>query len=177
MQTLPREIACSPIHPFFPWTSAINTMMQREILWSKWDRDRPFVINLCICCIIILWAERDHTFCSLPHQPPLPICPRSRIVLLLLPRRFISVPPPFKFDWCQGTEHCTHETWQARIIQTTPTSPTLISLHGSNCTASNTIMTLLTNSRWLAKICVWRISSSLSPTTSRLCLGMTILDK
>ena len=174
MQTRPRKIACSPIHPFFPWKSAINTMMQRAILWFKCDLDRPFVINWYICCIIILWAERDHSFCSLPHEPPLPICPQARI-LLLLPRIFISVPPPFKFYWCQGTAHCTHDTCQARIIQPTPTSPTSTSLHGSSCTASHTMMLLLPNSIWLAKICVCSISSSLSPTTLRLCFGMKVL--
>ena len=174
MQTRPRETACFPLHPFFLWTRAIKPVMQRASLWCKCDRDRPFVFNWFICCIIILRADRDHSFCSLPHQPPLPICPRAGI-LLLLPRRFISSPPPSKFNWCQGTAHCTQETFQTMIIQPTPTSLTSTSLHGSSCTASHTMMSLLPNSRWLAKICVWRISSSLSPTTSSLWLGMKIL--
>ena len=147
MQTRPRKIACSPLYPFFPWTSAINPVMQRAslwwkeqafdanskpvmqiaIMWCKYDRDRPSVINWCICCIIIFWAECDHTFYSLSHQPPLQICPRA-LILLLLPHRFISTPPPFKSDWCQGTKHCTHDTCQARIIQPTLTSPTSTSL-------------------------------------------------
>ena len=153
MQTQPRERACSPLHPFFPWTSAINPVIQIESLWCKeqacdakskpvmqiFDHDRPFIINWCICCIIILRAERDHTFCSLPHQPPQPICPRARI-LLLLPRRFISAPPPLKFYWCQGTAYCTHETCQARRTQQTLTSLTSTSLYGLNCTASHTMM-------------------------------------
>ena len=158
MQKRPREIYCSHIQPFFPWTSAINPMMQRASMWCKCDRDRPFLINWCICCIIILWDELDNTFWSLSHQPPLPICPWARI-LLLLPRRFISAPPPFNFDWCQGTSHCTHVTCQARIIQQTLTSPTSTSLHGSSCTASHTMISLLPNSIWLEKICVWRISA------------------
>ena len=174
MQTWPRETACSPIHPFFPWKSAINPVMQRASLWCKCNRNRTFVINWRIFFIIILRSERDHTFYSLPHQPPLPIFPRAQI-LLLLTRIFISAPPPFKLYCCQGTAHCTHETCQARIIQPTPTFPTSTSLHSLSFTASHTIMSLLPNSIWLANICVWRISSSLSPTTSRLYLGMKII--
>ena len=120
-------------------------------------------------------ASQAWSYLLLSAPPtPLPICPRERI-LLLLPHRFISAPPPFKFDWCQGTAHCTHKTCQARLIQPTPTSPTSTSLDGSSCTSSHTMMPLLPNSRLLAKICVWMISISLSPTTSRLCLGMKIL--
>ena len=130
------------------YDAKIKPVMQRASMWCKWDHDRPFVINWCICCIIILQGELDHTFCSLPHQTPLPICPWAQI-LLLLPRRFIYAPPPFKFDWCQGTAHCTHDTCQARIIQPTPTSPTFTYLHGSSCTASHTMMSLLPNSRLL----------------------------
>ena len=156
------------------YDAKIKPVIQRASMWCKRDRNRPFVINWCICCIIILRADLDHNSWSLSHQPPLPIYPWERI-LLLLPRIFISVPPPFKFDWCQGTAHCTHETCQARIIQPTPTSPTSTSIHGSICTDSHTTMSLLPNSRWLEKICVCRISSSLSSTTSRLCLGMKIL--
>ena len=99
----------------------IKPVMQRASLWCKYDRDCPFVINWCICCIIILRDDLDHNFWSLPHQPSLLICPWA-LILLLLPHRFISASPPFKFDWCQGTAHCTHETCQARIIQPTPTS-------------------------------------------------------
>ena len=174
MQTQIRETACSPLHPFFPWTRAINPVMQRASLWCKCDRDRPFIINSCICCNIILQAERDPSFWYLPHQTLLLICPRAQI-LLWMPHRFISASPPFKFDWFQGTAHCTHKTCQARIIQPTPTSPTSTSLHGSSFTASHKIMSFLPNSSRLANICVWRISISLSPTTSRLCLGMKII--
>ena len=34
---------------------------------------------------------------------------------------------------------------------------------------------IVTKIQMIGNICVWRISSSLSPTTSRLCLGMKIL--
>ena len=132
------------------YDAKIKPVMQRASLWCKCDCDRPFVINWCICCIIIFQDDSDHNFCYLSPQPPLPICPRAQI-LLLLTRRFISAPPPFKFNWCQGTAHCTHETCQARIIQPTPTYLTSTSLHGLICTASHTMMSLLPNSRWLAR--------------------------
>ena len=67
-------------------------------------------------------------------QPRPPI--RNQLMHLLhhniATHRFIFT-PPFKFDWCQGMAHCTHETCQARTIQPTPTSPTSTSLHGSSC--------------------------------------------
>ena len=98
MQTRPRETASSPLHPFFPWTSAINPVFKIESLWCKEQacdakskpvmqmRSRLLIHNQLMHLLHHNIASRawSYLLLSAPPTPPVDLSSSTNIIITAL---------------------------------------------------------------------------------------------